>query len=297
MTGPGSQPGPTPPPGQTNQSAPALASGGTAATDTVLVVLLEPAGAATCLSVVSDAARVFARPEVKVLHVRCDPAAGMLPSEEVLPEARRKALAAQGDTDAGAVHAAWLAWRDPALPSQWEQVDGVPADVVATHGQVALLVMMGLPQQHAALTARAALDAALFGPGQPVLVVPAGWTGGFGRHLAVGWRDTAATRHALQVARPWLDRAETVSVLFIGTGEPSWPDRSVLDLPAPRVSFRAIDPKGGDEGASLLAAVAESGADGLVMGAYRRSRVMEWILGGVTRHVLHEAALPLLMVH
>ena len=74
-------------------------------------------------------------------------------------------------------------------------------------------------------------------------------------------------------------------------------DPALLGLPAERVSFRTIGPKGGEEGDSLLAAVAKAGADGLVMGAYRRGRVMEWILGGVTRHVLHNATVPLLMVH
>jgi nucleotide-binding universal stress UspA family protein len=35
----------------------------------------------------------------------------------------------------------------------------------------------------------------------------------------------------------------------------------------------------------------------LVMGAYGHSRVRELILGGVTRHVLENAAIPVLMAH
>ncbi|MDR3536662.1 MAG: universal stress protein [Acetobacteraceae bacterium] len=267
------------------------------AADTVLAVLQDPVGAAPCLQVAAAAARALAQPEVRALHVRCDPAATLMASEEVLPEERRQALAAKADTDAAAIHAAFLAWRSPSLPSRWEQVDGVPAEIVAARATAALVVMMSLPRAHAPLTDRAALDAALFSPGRPVLVVPTGWTDGFGRHLAVGWRDTPSTRQALRTARPWLSRAESVTVISVGPDAPAWPDPGLIGAPAARVSFRAIDPNGRGEGESLLSAVAEVGADGLVMGAYRRSQVMEWILGGVTRYCLHAATIPLLMVH
>jgi nucleotide-binding universal stress UspA family protein len=265
-------------------------------TEAVCVLLLDPAGAAGCLRVASDAVRALDQPDVTVLHVRCDPAAGVMPSEEVLPAERYEALARQAATDAAAIHAAYLAWQDPTRPSRWEQVEGVPAQVVAARGKMALLVAT-LPPPHAPLIERAALEAAIFTKGQPVLAVPLTWSGGFGRNLAVGWRDTASARRALQAARPWLSRAERVSIISVGTGDTSWPDQAMLDLPASRVSYRSVDPKGREEGVALLAAIAEEGADGLVMGAYRRSRLVEWALGGVTRQLLHQGALPLLMVH
>jgi nucleotide-binding universal stress UspA family protein len=48
-------------------------------------------------------------------------------------------------------------------------------------------------------------------------------------------------------------------------------------------------------GAGLLAAANEFGCDLLVMGAYSHSRLRQSILGGVTRHVLEHASIPLLM--
>lgn len=42
---------------------------------------------------------------------------------------------------------------------------------------------------------------------------------------------------------------------------------------------------------------AEAGADMLVMGAYGHSRLREFILGGATRRVVAEAAIPVLMAH
>ena len=50
-------------------------------------------------------------------------------------------------------------------------------------------------------------------------------------------------------------------------------------------------------GETLLATCGEAGADLLVMGAYGHSRLREFALGGVTRHVLEEARLPVLMGH
>ena len=47
----------------------------------------------------------------------------------------------------------------------------------------------------------------------------------------------------------------------------------------------------------MLAECKEAGADLLVMGAYTHSRMRQMILGGVTRHVLGEASIPLFMAH
>jgi nucleotide-binding universal stress UspA family protein len=48
---------------------------------------------------------------------------------------------------------------------------------------------------------------------------------------------------------------------------------------------------------ALLNQAEKSGASLLVMGAYGHSRLREWVLGGVTRGVLSEAKLPVLVAH
>ena len=45
----------------------------------------------------------------------------------------------------------------------------------------------------------------------------------------------------------------------------------------------------------LQCAVRDFGADMLSMGAYSHSRLRQLILGGVTRHVLENAEIPVLM--
>src|SRR3546814_7024745 len=47
----------------------------------------------------------------------------------------------------------------------------------------------------------------------------------------------------------------------------------------------------------LLSAVADRGADMLVMGAWGHSRLRELVFGGATRHVLRTMTVPVLMSH
>ena len=47
----------------------------------------------------------------------------------------------------------------------------------------------------------------------------------------------------------------------------------------------------------LLEAAVAASADLVVMGGYSHGRLRELILGGVTRHMLEKAALPLLVAH
>jgi len=58
------------------------------------------------------------------------------------------------------------------------------------------------------------------------------------------------------------------------------------------VMFHSV---GNSVGAGLLAAARDFDCDLLAMGAYSHSRLRQLILGGVTRHVLEHATLPVMM--
>src|SRR5437899_1180951 len=62
-----------------------------------------------------------------------------------------------------------------------------------------------------------------------------------------------------------------------------------------QVEVRRLSSGGEEVGHLLLAQAAAFGADLVVMGAYGHSHLTEWIFGGVTRTVLGEASLPVLM--
>jgi hypothetical protein len=290
-------------------------------TPSVLVLLTQPAGARATLDVAAAAARALGTPadttagttagapRIDVLHVRVDPASTILPSEEVLTPQRARDVEGAAAVEGAKVYDIFAAWGAAGHTGEWEEVVGVPADEVRRRGPDAALVVMTLPKPHPPSADQAALEAALFGTGRPVLVVPAGWQGGFGRHLAVGWRDAPATRNSLGKLRPWLVAAGTITALTVTDAPLPAPDGPLAGLPG-HLTQRALagtggggaggggagDGAGGD-GAALLAAAVAAGADGLAMGAYRRGRMVEWLLGGVTEYALHHAALPLLLAH
>jgi nucleotide-binding universal stress UspA family protein len=264
-------------------------------TPSVLVLLTEPEGARTLLEAAATAARALMDPRIDVLHVRLDPVSTIMPTEEILSPERMRAIEGAAATEGAKVHAVFEAWRTAGHAGTWNEVVGVPAEEMRRRGPDAALIAMTLPPPHPPSAEQAALETAIFATARPVLAVPAGWQGGFGRHLAVGWHDTPATRQAVTALRPWLVAAETVTALTVGDA-PLPLDGPLTGLPG-RVTQSVVAPAGGSDGAALLAAALEAGADGLAMGAYRRGRMLEWLLGGVTEHVLHHATLPLLLVH
>ena len=118
--------------------------------------------------------------------------------------------------------------------------------------------------------------------------------------VAVAWNGSVEALRALQAARPFLRGARRV-VILVG-------DRGARMDPFPTfslerwcarhrlpVDWAPLD--AGAEGPGILQAAHAAGAKLLVLGAFGRSRFAEWVLGGVTRHVLEAADLPLLMRH
>lgn len=142
----------------------------------------------------------------------------------------------------------------------------------------------------------------VLGCGLPCLVLPPGLEPELPlATVALAWNGSAEAIRAVHAAGPLLARAQRVVVLA-GAAQPrsalapEFPLQPWLEARAPHVVWHALE-RDRQDGAGLLATAADCGADLLVMGAYGRSRASEWLLGGVTRHVLQQAALPVLMRH
>lgn len=142
--------------------------------------------------------------------------------------------------------------------------------------------------------------------GRPVLVVPN--RGSFpmpGRSVLVAWNGSREAALAIHHARPFLAGAERVTLLE-GRGKerfPSvtkWPEadiRRYLGSYVDRLECRTLADNSSDVGEAILWHAGAVGADLVVMGAYGRSWLAEWVLRGATRHVLRHSSLPLLMAH
>lgn len=144
----------------------------------------------------------------------------------------------------------------------------------------------------------------LLNAGPPILVVPyAGTFGALGERVLVAWKDTREAAHALRDALPLLREALCVSLVEIGVVHGVRESEESLAAAAAWLASHAIASVPHREialsevGDQLLSRASELGVDLMVCGGYGRSRLREWILGGVTRHLLGHMTVPTLFSH
>lgn len=151
----------------------------------------------------------------------------------------------------------------------------------------------------------AIVESALFATGAPVLIVPDDATvaSPFAR-VVVAWDESDVSLEAVRDALPVLQAAGHVDVVMVDPPSHS-PERSdpggAVTLMLARHGVRAevsILARTMPRVSDVIARFAQDhGADAIVMGAYGHSRFREAILGGATREMLEQAALPLFMSH
>jgi nucleotide-binding universal stress UspA family protein len=139
-----------------------------------------------------------------------------------------------------------------------------------------------------------------------VLVLPyIGPAASFGERAFVAWDASREAARAVNDALPLLRRAKQVGVLTVnprpwpfGHGEEPGGDIGLhLARHGVKVEVQRIEAPDIDPGNAILSHLADRSADLLVMGAYGHSRLREFVLGGVTRTILGEMTVPVLMSH
>lgn len=150
------------------------------------------------------------------------------------------------------------------------------------------------------------LGEALLGCRKPCLVLPPRWDEelAFGR-VILAWNGSLEAARAIHAALPFLAASREV-VLLDGATPVLEDDGAVMPYFHPMehlgrhgiaATRRRIHVGAHEAGDALLHEAGRMNADLLVMGAYGRSRLRERVLGGATRRVLAQAALPVLMQH
>tara|TARA_E500000331_G_scaffold99379_1_gene96204 strand:+ start:101 stop:967 length:867 start_codon:yes stop_codon:yes gene_type:complete len=188
------------------------------------------------------------------------------------------------------------------LPSaSWEVAPGVASEIVAMRGGAYDMVVVGRPARDETTVAELSAEAALFRTGRPVLIAPPTLPKSIGEAVVIGWNRSASSARAISAALPILLMSRSVTIVTVTTGAkigPSAPDMAkYLSWHEVQAEVVEIPPDHRLVGEVLLEEAERVSADLLVMGAYSHSRLRELILGGVTRHVLQNADLPVLMAH
>lgn len=253
---------------------------------------------------------------VEVLHVRPDPAQAvplvgeamsgamvdeMMQVAEREGKQRAEACRALFDNSCGRADVP-VAVEPPGLgemSARFRLETGAEDEVVATQGRVADLIVLGRGSEETEPSAMVTLHTALMESGRPVLVAPPAVPTVIGETIAIAWNGSAEAARAVTGAMALLVRAKTVVLLVVGDSDSgASAEDLVTHLAWHRVTCQTRHvPSEGNAGAAVLKAAADVGADLLVMGAYTHSRLRQLIIGGVTRHVLEHAKLPVLLSH
>lgn len=137
---------------------------------------------------------------------------------------------------------------------------------------------------------------------RPVLVIPCASAPEPGRHVLVAWNGSRESSAALQAALPLMRRAARVRIVSFRSPDDAdlLDDRWQADLAAylarhgVEADIVALD-QDIDHGHALLAMAVAEAVDLIVMGCYGHSQFRELFLGGVTRTVLRDTTVPVLI--
>lgn len=241
------------------------------------------------------------------LHVIAPPFVPMMTHAPVPPEIVEEQI--RSGRDAAARAEALFRARIGAAGAQaeWRAVDGYATEVIAQHARYGDLTVIGQTDPDDRDIAAADLpDRLPLAAGGPVLVVPrVGTFASVGERILVAWNASREAKRAIADAMPLLKRARSVTVLVVkpqksGARHGDIPGADIaLHLARHGVRAEAAQVYGEDVavGDLLLSRAADLSADLIVMGAYGYPRLVEVVLGGVTRSLLGHMTVPVLLSH
>lgn len=188
----------------------------------------------------------------------------------------------------------------------WEYLhgEGPTSSVIAERSRVADLVVVGKPggdeQRNRVL---AHVGELILTSSAPLLALPPESRSFDPSGKAViAWNGSPEASAAARMALPMLSRASDVTILTADESDGKWglpatDLQQYLSRHGIEAGIEVAQVNDGDVPLSLLREVADRRPAYLVMGAYGRSRAREWLLGGVTRQMLLDLPVPMLLAH
>ena len=179
--------------------------------------------------------------------------------------------------------------------TEWRSVGDLPTPAMARVARAVDLIVTGGPTSTGDIYNTVSTPELLISSGRPMLVVPPHGGRLDPRRVMVAWKDTREARRAVSDALSFMHMVDEILIVALGARE----DQEALmaqvnDVAGMIARHSMAKPRthvavsGGDDvQTDLLAQADRMDADLIVSGAYGHSRAYEWVLGGVTRHLLH----------
>ena len=268
---------------------------------TILLYVHDDAGAEARLQAALDLARSqsghIACLQVTPLdlYVANDIFGGVFVMPDLIDKVNEQAAKLRSDTEARLTREG-VSW-------SYEHCDGPPAAVIVSRASLADVVVLSrsarLPKGNEPdpLAGEVALHVST-----PVLAVPPDAKSFDPCGTAVvAWNGSVEAANALKAALPMLRQADTIKMVTIREDDdPTFPATDGCEYLARhglKAELHEVPRHDRSVGDRLLQSIADLGADYVVLGAFGHSRAREFVLGGVTRRMLTESPVPLVLAH
>jgi nucleotide-binding universal stress UspA family protein len=194
---------------------------------------------------------------------------------------------------------------DAGIQWEWRELGEAATARIAWHARYSdLLLLFGQNPSGDANTAALNIPGVIMESGRPALVLPSGYPSPplpF-RRILIGWNASREASRAVHDALPFLRQAEQVVVatvaeesLFREDDEPALDIGRHLARHGIKAELRRIGTPGLDTGTQLLSLAGSMSADMIVVGCYGHMRLTEFFFGGVSRTLLRDSDIPLLL--
>jgi nucleotide-binding universal stress UspA family protein len=247
---------------------------------------------------------------IQVLFVQLDTKAALMNLPELVgggidfarieQDSEKAALQARAGFDAWCARHALAAmpaeYPESKASASWSEVIGEFGLLVEESGRLSDFIVISNADTHELLGGRA-FQPAVFGTGRPTMIIAETPTAILD-HVMIAWNASLEASTAIAQSTDLLRAAKRVSIYPEGISRDG--------VRALATYLRRHGILGAEEaevtpasstGASILATADALGATVLVRGAYTQSRLRQAILGGITRHLLTYARIPIVMAH
>ncbi len=197
--------------------------------------------------------------------------------------------------------------RRNAVSAETRNIEAASAAAPETFARIARrfdLSIVPQPRPESSGSDQMMVEAALFGSGRPVLVVPYIQQGGLKLdRVLVCWDGSRTAARATADALPLLAKAGTTEIVTVTDGAADSDEVPGIDFAKHlarhdiKVELKRIVRGDIDIADAILSHAADTSADLIVMGGYGHSRLREFVLGGATRGLLKSMTAPTFMSH